>query len=464
MNHVGRQRAIFIAVDYLAVSVGWLSFNVFRYATLESAYRNFHTLAEFLSYRQVILGQILVPTMMLGIFALSGFYHHPFFRSRLEDLFNTLWTTFAGMLIIYFVTLINDDIPERIAAYGVMLTLWFALFIFTFIGRFITDTYGRAKVRNGNIVFPTLICGTDQNAIKLARKLDSDLARGIKVIGHIALPGENPTISAIELPDVRRVCRDKGIVNIILPSDIINLVSTLDIFLPTGCNLLISPTATQLLSARGKLNDVTGEPLIELSSSTMSDLTASLKRASDVAVSALFLIILSPLMALIAIAVKLDSPGPVIYSQPRVGKRFRLFNILKFRSMDVDAEPNGPELSYDGDKRVTKLGRFLRKYRLDELPQLLNILKGEMSLVGPRPERPYFVEKITERMPNYSLLSQIRPGLTSWGMVKYGYADTIDGMVERMRYDILYLNNISFAVDMKIILHTVITVISGKGI
>ena len=465
MNCVSRQRIIYIASDYVAVNIAWAMFNMFRYVTLENAYRNFYTLGDFMSYRQVMFGQLIVPLMMVSIFALSGFYLRPFFRSRLEDIINTLWTTFTGMLIIYFVALINDKIPERITAYWVMLILWMSLFTFTLAGRLLASYAARKKVKRGDVVFPTLICGTGIEEQKLAETLNSDISRGIKVYGLIAMPGESTKGDKyIDINDVSDICKKHAITNIILPSSNMDMSGTLSTFLLTGCNLLVSPSARQLFSARGRIKDVTGEPLLEVTTCPMSDFTATIKRAADIFVSGTSLIILSPIFAIIAAAIKLDSPGPAFYTQQRMGKRLKPFKIFKFRSMHKDSEPNGPELSHSGDTRITRIGRILRKYRLDELPQLLNVLRGEMSLVGPRPERPYFVEKIINRMPQYSLLSQIRPGLTSWGMVKYGYAATVDGMIERMRYDILYLNNISFAVDMKIILHTFITVVSGRGV
>ncbi len=165
-----------------------------------------------------------------------------------------------------------------------------------------------------------------------------------------------------------------------------------------------------------------------------------------------------------AIIIKRQSPGPVIYRQTRIGRHKRPFNILKFRSMRVDAETNGPSLSTVDDPRVTPVGRFMRKYRIDELPQFWNVLRGDMSLVGPRPEREFYIRRILERAPYYSLIHQVRPGITSWGMVKYGYASSVEQMIERMKYDLLYIENLSFGVDIKIIFYTFNTVITGKGV
>jgi exopolysaccharide biosynthesis polyprenyl glycosylphosphotransferase len=228
--------------------------------------------------------------------------------------------------------------------------------------------------------------------------------------------------------------------------------------------VLMSPTINQLVYASRSIGDVQGEPLINLTDANVSASTANIKRTFDVVLSAVALVVLSPLMLSLAIAVKCSSPGPVIYRQERVGRRRRKFNILKFRSMHVDAEKQGrPQLADVDDPRATALGRVMRKYRLDELPQFWNVIRGDMSLVGPRPERQYFADQIMNVTPLYSLIYQVRPGITSWGSVKFGYASSIREMVLRLRFDLIYMENISLLTDLKIILYTVSTVLSGKG-
>ena len=195
----------------------------------------------------------------------------------------------------------------------------------------------------------------------------------------------------------------------------------------------------------------------------MEEWQYSVKRIADVVISLLALIILSPVFLVTAIIVKCTSPGPVFYAQERIGRHGVPFMMHKFRSMYVDAEAMGPALSKDNDPRITPFGRFMRKVRLDEIPQFYNVLKGTMSIVGPRPERQFFIDQIVKRAPEYLLLQRIKPGITSWGQVKYGYASNVDEMVERLRYDLLYLDNMTLATDMKILLYTVIIIFQGRG-
>jgi lipopolysaccharide/colanic/teichoic acid biosynthesis glycosyltransferase len=187
------------------------------------------------------------------------------------------------------------------------------------------------------------------------------------------------------------------------------------------------------------------------------------KRVVDIVVSVISMLLFSPLYALTAISVKLTSPGPIIYRQERIGKGGKPFMMVKFRSMKLDAEIGGPALSKDNDPRITPFGRFMRKVRLDETPQFWNVLIGDMSLVGPRPERQYFIDQIVLEAPHYKHLLKVRPGITSWGMVKYGYAENVQQMIRRMKYDLLYIENMSIAVDLKILIYTVLTVIQGRG-
>lgn len=220
----------------------------------------------------------------------------------------------------------------------------------------------------------------------------------------------------------------------------------------------------ELLTTRIRTSNIAGEPLVDLATSSISDSTLNIKRVFDVIFSVIGLVITAPIIGILAIAVKMDSPGKAIFRQERIGRHKKPFTMYKLRTMVDNAEVSGPALSTLNDSRITKIGAVMRKYRLDELPQFWNILRGDMSFVGPRPEREFYVKQLLELMPSYSLIQQVKPGLTSWGMVKYGYASNVAEMLERLRYDLIYLDNVSLGVDMKILIYTFKTVVTGKGI
>jgi exopolysaccharide biosynthesis polyprenyl glycosylphosphotransferase len=221
---------------------------------------------------------------------------------------------------------------------------------------------------------------------------------------------------------------------------------------------------TDILTGKVKSTTIFGTPLLEVNQDVMPAWQQNVKQLMDIVISVLALILLIPLSLAMAIGVKLSSSGPILYRQDRIGRYGKEFRIYKFRSMYHNAEENGPELSSKHDPRVTRFGQMMRKHRLDEIPNFINVLKGDMALVGPRPERDYFIQKIIQVAPHYSHLHKVKPGITSWGQVKYGYAENVEEMIKRLRYDILYIENMSLFVDVKILFYTVITILKGRGV
>ena len=270
------------------------------------------------------------------------------------------------------------------------------------------------------------------------------------------------------LDDVSKIITEHQIEEVIIALDrkenkkLRRILNTLDGF-QHQILIKVIPDMYDFILGKVKMNNVYGAVLIEIQTHFIPIWVRFAKRSLDLFVSSLFLLIFSPFLLYLALRVKWSSKGPIFYSQKRIGLYGREFFIYKFRSMYVDAENKGPQLSSDNDDRITPWGRIMRKYRFDELPQFWNVLKGDMSLVGPRPERRYYLDKIAKKAPQVYKLQKVRPGITSWGQVKFGYASNIDEMIQRLKFDILYIENLSLSLDIKILLNTILVILRGSG-
>lgn len=467
------QRCIYILSDFVAGNVAWFLFNLIRYYTLPYNYSSM-SLPMYYAMPMVLLGQFIFPLMMIALFAVSGFYNEVFFKSRVENIVNTFGISLLGSIVIFFVALFNDSIDDRLKNYELVAILWMLIGLVTLFPRLIiTHTVAR-RIKDRKISFNTMIVGLSPKALSLAEDLAHRYTdMGFNIIGFVNVSADNNIATVIDdLPvyninELSQLIEPLNIDSFIIAHSGPDMSGTVEIvnrLFPMGKSIFITPDLFHFITLRPRTRMVSGEVLIDVSKSQIPASTINIKRISDVVVSAITLVIISPLLGILALLVKASSPGPVIYKQERVGYKKKPFNIYKFRSMYVDSEASGPALASPDDKRITPLGHILRKYRLDELPQFWNVLKGDMSIVGPRPEREFYLRQIIERAPYFSLLHQVRPGITSWGMVKYGYAENVDEMLERAKYDLLYIDNVSLIVDLKILMYTLETIISGKGI
>ena len=462
-----KQAGKYILSDFISASVAWLLFNILRYEVF-AIDEGADSLLDYLQYPGVLGGQVVIPLFWLVLYYFSGYYNKPFGKSRLTELFSTFITVLIGTVFVFFALLL-DDIPRSIDIYYKLFFGMFGLqFFITYIPRLLITQSGMRKIKNREWAMKVLIIGAGGKAVRIAH----DLYRlGYDICGFVSEDERTPVkadrnqvLGTVE--DIPVLMEKENVDEIVLAVESKNNKALLGILY----SLYRYKRPIKVLADRFNMlskiqpRTIRGIPLVDVTDSNFSPAEQNIKLFLDKVCSVVALLLLSPLFAYIAWRVKKDSPGPVFFRQERIGYLGQPFWMYKFRTMYVNAEENGPSLSSEDDLRVTPFGRIMRKYRLDELPQFWNVLKGDMSLVGPRPERKYFIDEIVKTAPYYYLLHNVRPGITSLGMVKYGYAASVDKMVERMEYDILYYENMSLTLDLTILIYTVKTVITGKGV
>ena len=468
----GRLKITYLVSDIIASAAAWTLFFFFRKMVFEQ--KIFGPDLVITADSRLLTGVIVIPVFWILLYFIAGYYNNPLRKSRLADFGSTLAITIIGTTILFF-TLILDDFISAYTNYYISFAVLFALqFTLTYIPRLIITSRIVYLIHSGRIGFKTLIVGGNGRAMEIYESVSSQSkSSGNIFAGFINLDPSTPTPLEDHLPDlgpvssISSVIREHEIEEVIIAIEedeshrVQQIISGL-----RDLRVIIKavPGMYDLLLGRIRMSTIFGTPLILLKADSMPTWQYNIKRLFDYFIALVMMILLAPLSLALAIAILSSGRGPVIFRQERIGRGGKPFYIYKFRSMYPDAEKEGPALSSADDPRITPVGKFMRKHRFDEIPNFINVLKGEMSIVGPRPERKVYIDQILEKAPHYQNLLKIKPGITSWGQVKFGYASTIDEMVERLKYDLLYLDNMSLYVDLKIIIYTIITIVKGQGL
>lgn len=457
-------RAFYVGADYLSTLAGVIVFTLARFLMIGPVQNLFPNFGAFVNSPGPRLTLLLFPVFMLGIYCVSGYYINVVSKSRVREFLNSVCCVAIGSIIFFMVVLLNDVLPRRIHNYELLLTLFGCLFIPVSCSRFLLTSLIKSHFSRRSHPQRLLMVGEGDDLDALRREA---LRSGKEIVATIP-PADGLEGNTDQAHDYFRRQLDKyqadGFIlslSALTQDKWMRIICELYLL---ECPIIVLADDYRLLTSKVVYDNLMGEPLMDISSMTLPETSVAVKRCIDVVASAVGLLVTLPVMAVLGILVKLGSKGPIIYSQERIGYHRIPFRIYKLRSMKVDAEEGGPALSAENDPRVTRIGRFMRKYRLDELPNLWNVLRGDMSLVGPRPEREYFLRQMREAAPYCVLLHQVRPGLTSLGMVKFGYAASVEEMLSRLKYDLLYIQNLSLSLDLKIVFYTLRTIAKGEGV
>lgn len=455
----------YLFFDALAAAIAWALFFYYRTVIVEGN--------VFFQNNTFYLGISTITTGWVLFYALLGNYKNIYRKSRLKELGQTFITSLLGVTVLFFIILIDDLIPNYKQYYISLLVLFSLHFSITAFFRLILSSITAYRIHHKQIGFNTLIVGSNEKAVVLFKDLKNEVkSSGHKIIGFLNVDEKAHYLLSEHTQHLGSFEQAKALIKTHQVEDVIIAIESSEHNKLTAllsdleqCNVFIKiiPDMYDILSGSVKMNSILGTPLIEVKHELLAEWEKWAKTTFDYLSATIAILLFSPVYLFTALMVKFSSPGPILYKQERIGLHGKPFYIYKFRSMKMDAEKDGPQLSSRTDQRITRWGRFMRRTRLDETPQFFNIIKGDMSFVGPRPERQFYAEQLITEAPHYKHLYKVKPGITSWGMVKFGYAENIDEMLERLKYDILYIENMSLLIDLKIMIHTILIIFQGRG-
>ncbi len=463
----------YLFADFIMSVTVWVLISFFRQHLLKENSYSFSSLLSSDHYF-FLKSFLAIPVFWVLLFTVMGSYKGTVYtKSRLTELTNTIIQSLTGCLIIFFILFLNDKDEGYIYFYKVFFTFLGLQSLLVFSGRLLLLSIAKNHLLKGKYFFRTLFIGNNKKALGAYKEINENFsALGYKCVGFISADAfsRNCLLTSIprlgNLEDAEKILDQQYIQQVIVALDktelnnVQHLINTLS---EKNVMVKVVPDNFDIFAGSVKTGNIMGAALIDITTNVMPLWQENIKQAIDTSFALISAVLLSPLLLIVALRTGLSSKGPVIYAQERIGYKGKPFTIYKFRSMYDDAEKNGPMLSSETDTRITPWGKFIRKWRLDELPQLWNILKGDMSLVGPRPERKFYIDQLSLQAPYFKYLLKVKPGLTSWGMVRFGYASTVDEMAERMKYDLMYVENATLLLDFKIMVYTLKIILSGKG-